>query len=530
MRIERTKNTTRNMMAGVFLRLYQMIGPFVLRTVMIYMLGMEYVGLNSLFTSILHMLNLAELGVGSALVYSMYKPIAEDDSEKICSLMKLYRLYYRVIGIVVLTAGLIILPFIPYLISGDVPPDINVYILYLMNLSVTVFSYWLFAYKNSLLTAHQRNDVIDKITIVTLTIQYVVQALVLIFFKNYYLYVAAALLSQILLNVVTAFIVNKMYPEYHPSKEIDKSLMKQINRRVRDIFTSKIGEVIVNSADTIVISSFLGLTILGIYNNYYYLITAVMAFVTLIFKSTTAGIGNSLITETMDKNYNDLRKFTFLISWIACVCSCCFLTLYQPFMELWVGKDNMLSFGCVICLTSFFYIRVINQVLIVYKDASGMWHEDRFRPLCTAGANLVMNLIMVQFWGIYGVLLSTVISTLVVGMPWVIKNLFTVIFKRSPKAFIFLLLKYAIAVVAICAIDYLICMFIPGKLVIQLIVRLVISLILPNILYIIIFRRQAEFKQTMLLMDNIIGRKIKPLHKLLQRMAGNKTTKVKTKK
>ena len=522
MKIERKKNTTRNVMAGVFLRLYQMIGPFVLRTVMIYMLGMEYVGLNSLFTSILHMLNLAELGVGSALVYSMYKPIAEDDSEKICSLMKLYRLYHRVIGIVVLTAGLIILPFIPYLISGDVPPDINVYILYLMNLSVTVFSYWLFAYKNSLLTAHQRNDVIDKITIVTLTIQYVVQALVLIFFKNYYLYVAAALLSQILLNVVTAFIVNKMYPEYHPSKEIDKSLMKQINRRVRDIFTSKIGEVIVNSADTIVISSFLGLTILGIYNNYYYLITAVMAFVTLIFKSTTAGIGNSLITETMDKNYNDLRKFTFLISWIACVCSCCFLTLYQPFMELWVGKDNMLSFGCVICLTSFFYIRVINQVLIVYKDASGMWHEDRFRPLCTAGANLVMNLIMVQFWGIYGVLLSTVISTLVVGMPWVIRNLFTVIFKRSPKSFIFLLFKYLMAASAICAIDYLICMFIPGTLIIQLILRLAISLVLSNGLYLIIFRKSNEYRQILILFDRILGSKIQIIHKIIQKRLDEK--------
>ena len=124
-----------------------------------------------------------------------------------------------------------------------------------------------------------------------------------------------------------------------------------------------------------------------------------MAFVTLIFKSATAGIGNSLITETIEKNYNDLKKFAFLIGWIGCFCACCFIALYQPFMELWVGKDNMLSFGCVICLTSFFYIRVINQVLIVYKDASGMWHEDRFRPLCTAGVNLVMNLIMVQFWG-----------------------------------------------------------------------------------------------------------------------------------
>ena len=301
MRIERTKNTTRNILAGVFLRLYQMIDPFILRTIMIYMLGIQYVGLNGLFTSVLQVLNLSELGVGSAMVFSMYKPIAKDDTEKICSLMKLYKVYYRVIDLIVLAVGLIILPFIPYLISGDVPEEMNIYILYLLNLSAIVFSYWLFAYKNSLLTAHQRNDVIDKITMVTLTLQYIVQALVLFLFKNYYLFVITLLVSQISLNIITAFIVNKMYPEYHPSKTIDKSLMKQINRRIRDIFTSKLGEIIVNSADTIVISAFLGLTILGIYNNYYYIITAVMAFVTLIFKSATAGIGNNLITETMEK-------------------------------------------------------------------------------------------------------------------------------------------------------------------------------------------------------------------------------------
>ena len=148
-----------------------------------------------------------------------------------------------------------------------------------------------------------------------------------------------------------------------------------------------------------------------------------------------------------------------------------------------------------------------------------MWHEDRFRPLCTAGVNLVMNLIMVQFWGIYGVLLSTVISTLIVGMPWVIRNLFTVIFKRSSGEFVILLLKYLAAAIIICTINYLICILIPGKLIIQLIVRLCISLIVPNILYVLLFRKNREFKQILLLMDRIIGKKIKPLHKLFQKMA-----------
>lgn len=174
-------------------------------------------------------------------------------------------------------------------------------ILYILNLSATVLSYWLFAYKNSLLTAHQRNDVIDFITIVTTTIQYLFQIAVLVIFKNYYYYIVVALLSQALLNVTTAVVVNRMYPKYHPSGEIDKDVMKNINRKIKDLFTSKLGEVIVNSADTIVISAFLGLTMLAMYNNYYYILTAVMGFVTLFFKASTAGIGNSLVVESQEK-------------------------------------------------------------------------------------------------------------------------------------------------------------------------------------------------------------------------------------
>ena len=150
MKIERTKNATRNIIFGGLLKIYQIVIPFVMRTVMIYFLGIQYLGLNSLFTSILQVLNLAELGVGSAMVYSMYKPIVEDDKERICSLMRLYRTYYRVIGLIIAVAGTILTPFVPHLIKGDVPADMNVYILYLLNLGATVLSYWLFAYKNSL--------------------------------------------------------------------------------------------------------------------------------------------------------------------------------------------------------------------------------------------------------------------------------------------------------------------------------------------------------------------------------------------
>lgn len=515
MKIQRTQNATRNVAVGAVLRLYQMIGPFILRTVMIHVLGMQYVGLNSLFTSILQVLNLAELGVGSAMVYSMYRPIAEDDQKKICMLMKLYRVYYRVIGGVICILGLAIMPSLPKLISGDVPADVNIYILYVLNLAATVLSYWLFAYKNSLLTAHQRNDIIDLLTILTTTVQYVFQIAVLVFFRNYYFYIVIALLSQALLNIITALVANKIYPNYHPSGEIDKDVMRDINQKIKDLFTSKLGEVIVNSADTIVISAFLGLTILAMYNNYYYILTAVMGFVTLLFKSSTAGIGNSLVVESKEKNYNDLNKFTFLVSWIGFFCGCCLLCLYQPFMQLWVGESYMLEFGCVVCFSVYFYIRVINQVLIVYKDAAGMWHEDRFRPLCTALTNLVLNLILVQFMGIYGVLLSTVLSTLFVGMPWVIRNIFTVVLKRDFKEYIKKLLLYVITAICGWTIMCALCSLVKGNLIAVIVIRLLICSVLSNAFYIIVFHKNSEFKQTVKLIDTIIGKKISLVHAIL---------------
>ena len=487
MRIERTKNATRNIVVGMILKIYQLLVPFVIRTVMIHMLGMEYLGLNSLFTSILQVLNLAELGVGSAMVFSMYKPIAEDDVATINDLMKLYQVYYRIIGMIILVVGVILTPFIPKLIKSDIPQGLNIYILYFLNLAATVMSYWLFAYKNCLLTAHQRNDVISKVTIITNTAMYLGQILVLVLLKNYYAYLVIALIGQILLNIYTAKASDKMFPEYQPSKSFNKELSKGINQRIRDLFTSKVGEIIVNSADSIVISAFLGLTILASYNSYFYILSAILSFVTLFLQACTAGIGNSLITETIEKNYKDLKKMTLMVVWIAGFCSCCLMCLYQPFMELWIGEDNILSVRCVACFVIYFFFRCLNQLLVMYKDAAGMWHEDRFRPLTTALANLALNLVLVQIIGIYGVLLSTVISTLVIGMPWIIHNLFTVIFHRSTREFIQNLLFYIIISTISVGLSYFVCKRLPFNGISLIIVSLIICCCIPNFIYLMAY-------------------------------------------
>ena len=519
MKIERTKNAGKNILFGTVLRVYQILVPFAMRTALIYILGAQYLGLNSLFSSVLQVLNLAELGVGNAMVYSMYKPIAEDDTATICALMALYRKYYRIIGLVILCTGLCITPLLPKLIKmNTVPEGINIYILYLLNLGATVISYWLFAYKNCLLTAFQRVDITSKISLIVSFLGYVLQFVVLLILHNFYLYTVVLLITGIINNIVTAIVVDRLFPGYHPSGVLPEEEVKTINGRVRDLFTSKIGSVIYDSADTIVISAFLGMTVLAIFQNYYFILTSITGFIAVVFTACSAGIGNSLVVETKAKNYNDLTKFSFIICWISCFCSSCLLCLYQPFMELWVGRDLMLEFSAVVCIVLYFYIRQINSLLNLYKDASGMWHEDRFRPLCAALTNLILNLLLVRVWGIYGVLLSTVFAILFVGVPWLLHNLFTVIFeKHLLGTYLRKLGIYVIMSFIICTVTYLICNLIQKTLLITFLLRLLLCAFLPNILFYLSFRHMPEFKQSIELADNMTKKRF---HKILMHLGG----------
>lgn len=516
MKIERTKNAARNVLFGGILKLYQILLPFLMRTAMLYWLGVEYLGLSSLFTSILSVLSLAELGVGSAMVYSMYRPIAEDDTATICALLRLYRLYYRVIGLVVAAVGLVLLPFVPKLIQGDVPADLNVFVLYLLSLAATVLSYWLFAYKSSLLNAHQRVDMISKISLVTSTLMYAAQLAVLFFLHSYYGYLIISLLTGVLNNLLTAWAAGRMYPNYHPVGRLDREIRASINRRIRDLFTAKIGSVVVYSADTIVVSAFLGLAMLAVYQNYYFIVSAVMGIFGILFNACTAGIGNSIVVESGEKNYHDLRSFTFLVAWLGGFCTCCLLCLYQPFMKIWVGEELMLGFGAVVCFCIYFFVQEVNTLLNMYKDAAGMWHEDRFRPLITALANLTMNLLLVQVWGIYGVLLSTVISTLCVGMPWLLHNLFSVLFdRRHLRSYLRLLLRSAVMAGIGCAVTLGICTLIPLEGWWALVVRGLVCCLVPNLWFLLVFRSTAEFESMVALLERVSKGKLSFLRRLV---------------
>lgn len=511
MRIERVKNASRNIVFGIASQIVKQLLPFAMRTVILYLLGVEYLGLNSLFTSVLSVLNLAELGVGSAMVYSMYQPIVDDDTDKICALMRLYKIYYRCIGLVVCVIGLILLPFIPKLINGDVPPNINIYILYLMNLAATVLSYWLFAYKSSILWAHQRNDIVSKVTLITDCIKYAAQFLVLVLTQNYYLYVIAILVTQILNNIMSAIFAARMYPDYRAEGTLPKDERTTINHRIRDLFTAKVATVIVYSSDTIVISAFLGLRILAVYQNYYYLFSAVAALITIVFTSVRAGLGNSLIVDTKEKVTKDFMSFLLIIVWIAGFCSTCFLCLYQPFMELWVGKDLLAEFGIVICMSIYFFVNCLNVFFNSYKDASGMWHKDRFRPLVEAITNLTLNIILVRYIGLYGIILSTIFSMIFVT-PWLIHNFFGTLFDHAYlKLFVKRMAYYVLATGITMAVTYCLCSLVNLPPVFVIILRLIICIACANLFLFAFCYRLPEFHSCIILANRMTKGKIKIL-------------------
>lgn len=507
MQESRVGNAGRNVLFGMLLRCYQILMPFLMRTAIMYYMGREYLGLNSLFGSVLFVLNLAELGVGSAMVYSMYQPIIDGDKQEICALLKLYRRYYRIIGLLIAVVGTILTPFIPWLINSGVPDGISVYVVYLLNLFCTVMSYWLFAYKNSLLTAHQRADVASKVMLATNTAQYLIQFVVVMKFRDYYAYLIVSIITQVFTNIITAYWAKKMYPEYNPDGELPVTRVKEINGKIKDLFTMKLGVVMVSSVDSITVSAFLGLSVLGIYGNYTQILTAAFNVVKVLFDSCTAGIGNSILTETSEKNFKDLKKLTFIVLWVTGFCCVLLLCLFQPFMLIWTkSADNLFGYSTVICFVIYFFLDRVMQLLITYKDAAGIWHEDRFRPLVTAIVNVVMNIILILVMGLNGVIISTIISILFVGIPWILHNLFTVLFKRSMKEYVWKLLFYTIVIVFVCVVCAIICSYIPDGGIGRLLLKAVVCGVVANVLFALAYFKTPEFAQTMDIVKRLVRR------------------------
>ncbi len=505
MKLERTKNAARNIVFDGTLEMVNMIFPFVIRSVMLHYLGTEYLGLNGLFRSLLTFLNLAELGVGSAMVFSMYRPIAEDDADTVCALLRLYRTLYRIIGLAVAAVGLVLMPVLPKLIKGDLPAGMNLYVLYLMNRGNTVVTYWLFAYRSSLLQAHQRRDVISKVSLAVRMTEYVLKILILVFTRNYYLYLAVQLLCQIAVNILTAVCASRMYPRYVPAGRLPREKVLDIFRRVRDLFTSKLSATVFDSADTLVISAFMGLTVLAIYQNYYFVITALRMMLVVLLNACMAGVGNKMVMESGEANYRDLERISLLFSWILGVSCSMLLCLYQPFMNVWMGEENMLGIGLVFCFAVYYYSMGANKLVNMFKDAAGIWRKDRWRPMTAALVNLSLNLATVRWLGLYGVLLSSVFSIVVVQIPWLFHNLFQEVF---PRQFLgrYIRLFCGLTAVALvsCGASWFVCGLYTLGVWPTLLLNAAVSFAVPNLFYFAVYGRSIVFRESLAQLKSLL--------------------------
>ena len=496
--IDRVERSKKNIIWSFAGKIVNILLPFATQTCLIYILGVQYVGLNGLFTSVLTILSLTELGIGSALVFSMYRPIAEGDDAKVCALLAFYRKCYHIIGCVILTVGLILLPFIRHLISGDVPDDINVYVLYVIYLLNTVLSYFLFAYKTSLLNACQMVDVISGVDILTNITKCVLQFAGLLIIPSYYMFVWVLPLTTVMRNIGVEILTRKKYPHYFCQGKLLSSDIHEIFEKVKGLFLQSIGSVVLTSVDNIVISIFLGLNLLGQYNVYLYIHTALVGLVGVISSSIVPVAGNSVAVEDKEKNFQNFRQLNLLWMCVVAWCTVCELCLIQPFIRMWAGDKMMLNNGVAALFALYFYASKIGDMSWVYKSASGIWKEGRYVPVISSVANLSMNLLMVRWIGVAGILLSTILSMMFINIPFGGRVLFRVYFdyRNAWREYLLTHIRHFILAAAIGLSMYWICMKIPLEGAWCLAVRGVLCAIVPIPILWLVYRKDDRMQGT----------------------------------
>ena len=494
MRIERSKNLMHNLKWGVLYRMSGMLIPFVCKAAIIRNFGINYLGLNSLFTSIISTLNLAELGFSSAVVFFMYKEIAEENSEKVCALLNYFKQVYRVVGTVVLTLGLALLPFLKYLIKKDVPEDINIYVIYLLTLAATVISYFLFAYKNSIITAFQKEAVLYKIRAAVLLSESVLQILAVFVLKNYYSYIAVTVLAAAANNIIADRYVRTNYPEYKARGTLSKAERRAIGDKIKGLLCYKVGGAFVSSTSGIVISTFLGLVASGVYGNYYYVLTLIFGILAVYYSSFRAGLGNCYVTETMERNFDTFKQLQFMQSWIIGFCAISMFCLYQDFIAVYAGEENTLDMGIVWCMCTYFYCWKIQDVVHVFKEAFGYWTKDQFRPLVGGVMNLCLSVLLVQIIGLHGVVLATIIQACTIDLLWAPKAIFAEYFQKSRKVYYTLLAKCFLDLAVMGVPTALATSFVDtGNHLVNFFLKAAICVVVPNVMFVIKNYRKSEF-------------------------------------
>lgn len=492
----RSVNSSRNAISGIIKTIVKIFIPFAIRSVMIFYLGKEYLGLNSLFSSILSTLNMAELGFSSAVIYRLYGPVARKEYKAVGAYLNYLKKVYYIIGIIVIAAGIVIIPFLGMMAKGGYPPDINIYVIYLCYLVNAGFGYCLWGYKRTVIVASQRMDYINIIETAVFTAQYVIQIIAIVISKNYYIYIITLPISTVLINYFISQICKKKYHIFFNDNQLSLAEKKEMNSDVKGVAVYKISETTRNSFDSIVISATLGLIAVGIYNNYYYIFGAIYSVMVIINQSLQPSVGNSIATESVDKNRKELKKLTILSMGLIIISCCCLLGLYQPFMIMWVGKDMLIEEIDMILFCIYFYILNMSNIRNLFFDGYGLWNRGRNSYIIESLGNLVLNIVLGKFFGITGILISTIITMLFCSFIWRSIILFKYYYGNIGfRDYILLHLKILIIGILCCVSSYIICRYINLDGVLGIILKCMISVIIPVLGYTLYFKNDASFRE-----------------------------------
>ena len=484
----RTKNSIKNIVTQFISNVIVLLLLFIGQAIFIRTLGIEYTGLNGLFSNILTVLNLFELGIGSSITYNLYKYIKNNDKETIKSIMLFYKKSYNIISLLIFLFGLLLIPFLNFIVEVNV--DINLYVIYILFLISTVATYFN-NYKRNLLVASQKNYLVNIVSIIYSILVNGMQIIILLLTKNYYLYLIIKIVFIILENITINIFTNKLNPYLKEKnvKKLDKKIKDDIISRVKALIIHKAAGAVTYGTDNILISIFLGITTVGLYTNYNYIITAVKKLFLNLVAGLTPSVGDLLIENNKEKNYETYSRIRFLNFWLSTFTSTCILILTEPFIKLWIGEEFILNKTVLIVLVINYYEIMMRNSITIFKDAAGIWREDRFIPLIQIFVNLGSSIILVLLIGLPGIFLGTLICHLIqwfYSFPkFVYKRLFDKRITQYIKEIIFHLLVLLIIVIT----TYLVNLYSPN-----IIVSFVISIVIPNSILLLLFRNNNYFK------------------------------------
>lgn len=498
----RTKNSIKNIFTALIGQIFGILISFVSRLIFIKYLGIEYLGINGLFTNILTILSLAELGVGSAMIYSLYKPIAEEDKKKIQGLMNFYATAYNVIGIVVLILGVSILPFLNFFVKTDVK---NLELLYFLYLASSVITYF-YAYKRSLIIADQKNYIVTFYRYLFVFLLNFVQILILVFTRNFILFLIAQIIFSLFENIAISRRANQLYPNYLQKNrvKIDSVSKNEITKNIRAMFFHRIGGVIVDGTSSIFISLYSGVLMVGLYSNYLLIINALNSVTNQMFSSITASVGNLNVKEGRDKSKKVYDMILLGNFWIFGFISICLWILINPFISLWLGEQYILNNTIVLLIIISFYFRGMRKATLTFKDAYGLFWNDRYKPVFEAVLFIIFSLILGSKFGITGILLANILSSLATNFwiePYV---LFKFGFKKNLKNYYLTYMKYTLILIVSLLITSYFGSFIHYINLLNFVLLLIICIFVPNLLFFLLFRKTNEFQQLQKIINMIL--------------------------